>query len=329
LRPHDGSCGSAAFDFGSLVPVPTKLMAAARGGPDDTIEAALDPIGYGSIEDWAEEHWGTKWNARHFHEISNGSDCYDCYFLTAWAVPVPVFEALASRFPQLSGTVFAIEEGEHFGFAGEIQHGAFVEGWTEVSRELNFLVQGWTECPEHHRAPPAPLGSYSLQTKSEVDPEGLILETWTSLRAMLPAEVLAHSDFAADLLGYLRWCHHRHTTSRNVSAEQYVRSASNLSFFLSVSACWTGLDKQMMEALAAYICTSPSHSPSADAQWFAAARRLARRFNEDQLRQWAVQAILRGVRSVDTLDLNSLQQSFIRYAATARDEALDYIPSTT
>ncbi len=48
---------------------------------------------------WALDHWGTKWNAYQFR-IVNDDEPFEVAFLTAWAPPHPVIEALARWFIQ-------------------------------------------------------------------------------------------------------------------------------------------------------------------------------------------------------------------------------------
>lgn len=50
---------------------------------------------YNHLNDWCNEHWGTKWNAYEIEKIDENS----VKFKTAWAPPIKVYEALAQEFP--------------------------------------------------------------------------------------------------------------------------------------------------------------------------------------------------------------------------------------
>jgi len=56
-----------------------------------------------SVEDWCNEHWGTKWDVRidgwavgryECGVIEEGPSLFRCAFLTAWAPPIAGFDAL-------------------------------------------------------------------------------------------------------------------------------------------------------------------------------------------------------------------------------------------
>ncbi|NTF23624.1 hypothetical protein G6L37_35205 [Agrobacterium rubi] len=78
--------------------------------------------GFTSWYDWSIAKWGTKWNAYSLRIESE--DPFEIRFDTAWAPPIPVFEALAERFPNL-----------------HIHCSSFDEGW-------GFAAEGWFNPPE-------------------------------------------------------------------------------------------------------------------------------------------------------------------------------------
>jgi hypothetical protein len=87
----------------------------------------LDAIGYRSWHDWSVDHWGTKWNADYCSETVTIKQCRDkgsettvdaelfyC-FDTAWAPPMPIFEALAKLHSRLTFVINYEEVGMDFG----------------------------------------------------------------------------------------------------------------------------------------------------------------------------------------------------------------------
>jgi hypothetical protein len=80
------------FDFNKLIPMP------------EHIKDSDEPVAYAGLEGvpawyaWALDNWGTKWNACDA-EYSTKDPERVLWFDTAWSPPVPVFEALAKRFP--------------------------------------------------------------------------------------------------------------------------------------------------------------------------------------------------------------------------------------
>lgn len=118
------------FDFNRLIPMPALLKHTGTGhrtidgeevtswyviNPDDLCpdddgvrlftpeeEAELTRIGSRSWYDWAITHWGTKWNTQHAEEIDRAPGLVVLHFETAWCPPLPVFEAMFERFPQIT-----------------------------------------------------------------------------------------------------------------------------------------------------------------------------------------------------------------------------------
>jgi hypothetical protein len=86
---------------------------ALQGGK--AMKKALEETGFVSWYDWSIEKWGTKWNAYSFRRLADEPSAFK--FDTAWSPPVPVFQALAERFPNLGIHVASFDEG--WGFACE------------------------------------------------------------------------------------------------------------------------------------------------------------------------------------------------------------------
>ena len=57
--------------------------------------------------EWSCKHWGTKWNACDTHV---SEDKLTIHFSTAWCMPVPVFEEIARRYPEMRFEVLSVDE---------------------------------------------------------------------------------------------------------------------------------------------------------------------------------------------------------------------------
>lgn len=90
-----------------------KHPAAAEQGRK-RLQAILE-TGFASWYPWAIANWGTKWDAFRFAET--GEDPYSFRFETAWSFPLPVFNAIAARYPDLAFDCATYDEGDNF--AGE------------------------------------------------------------------------------------------------------------------------------------------------------------------------------------------------------------------
>jgi hypothetical protein len=61
---------------------------------------------------WSNEHWGTKWNARNARHSTKAPDT-TLWFDSAWSAPVPIFGALAKKFPEHEFIIHADEYSNH------------------------------------------------------------------------------------------------------------------------------------------------------------------------------------------------------------------------
>ena len=86
-----------------------------------------EKYGYTDWYDWACKNWGTKWNACHCSIVDNDHISFD----TAWAAPVPIFEALAKRYPDRTITVSSVyEDSEGESYCAEYNGDSYKE-WVE------------------------------------------------------------------------------------------------------------------------------------------------------------------------------------------------------
>jgi hypothetical protein len=108
------------FDFNALIPYPKEYQwadearAKALKEGVDWSKAPKDGFNGGGYE-WRVANWGTKWNAYDVCVKTYG----EITFQTAWDTPTPIFQALSSKFPDITFRVeYADEEwGRNCGIA--------------------------------------------------------------------------------------------------------------------------------------------------------------------------------------------------------------------
>ena len=105
-------------------------MSAGPGGtvtktPDRTVRVDLSGVTLEQIKssfpdwyNWRCEHWGDKWNAQDTKVSRLESGAIELKFDTAWSPPVPIFEAIAERFPELEITGDFIDG--QYNWSGEV-----------------------------------------------------------------------------------------------------------------------------------------------------------------------------------------------------------------
>lgn len=110
--PADGD-GERLIDFDKLIPYPKPFAEADRAceqwrnaNPDRPwSEGPDDGFNHGGYE-WCLKSWGTKWNAYNQTRLSDT----EVYFDTAWATPEPIFDLLATKYPNITFFVHYADE---------------------------------------------------------------------------------------------------------------------------------------------------------------------------------------------------------------------------
>lgn len=71
---------------------------------------------YGHMDwySWSNENWGTKWNAYDYKEVGRGKGQAEIVFETAWSVPWPVLNKMATEHPELVFQLVYFDEGWNF-----------------------------------------------------------------------------------------------------------------------------------------------------------------------------------------------------------------------
>jgi hypothetical protein len=128
------------FDFNKLIPQPDEIRrsADATAAFVDALLSGKGVVGDAPDEAWYEwccDNWGTKWNACDT-TITRKGDAIELRFDTAWASPIPIFNAVAARFPKLRIEGTFVEEAHQFGADVLCQNGNVeVEDRTEEFRQ--------------------------------------------------------------------------------------------------------------------------------------------------------------------------------------------------
>jgi len=109
------------FSFDKVLPCPPALLnASAPNRGEQSI--AFNTTKYGAKDwyDWCNENWGTKWDSSDSIltvELGNDEEYQLSYsFQTAWAPPVPVYQVLAEKFPNIN--IFINYDESGMGFSG-------------------------------------------------------------------------------------------------------------------------------------------------------------------------------------------------------------------
>ena len=91
-----------------------------------TLREGLDRLyvyadcGYWNSLEWAIAKWGTKWNALDINVCQSGRTIF---FNTAWSAPIPIYKALAKKFPMHKISVKYYDEGGWFAGCCDIKDG--------------------------------------------------------------------------------------------------------------------------------------------------------------------------------------------------------------
>ena len=107
--------------------------ARAEGKTPDVIP--VDGFNSGGYE-WCCANWGTKWDVRDATQKASSRNRASFIFDTAWSPPVPIIEALSSKFPRLMVTLRYYEGG--MGFKGVVK---FKDGQLLEEQESDYRGQ--------------------------------------------------------------------------------------------------------------------------------------------------------------------------------------------
>ena len=113
LEKEDEQGYPNVFDFETIEPMPEGVRSTE---PDNVLGGG--PKNRNNWYDWSCDNWGTKWNSCNA-DVNNRFDDGDNHVIeitydTAWAMPTPVWDKLAKKFPKLEFRHKYDEEMQHF-----------------------------------------------------------------------------------------------------------------------------------------------------------------------------------------------------------------------
>jgi len=109
---------------------------------------AYKDCGHWNSLDWAVANWQTKWNAL---DVNVNPSDRTIFFNTAWCAPIPIYKALAKKFPTHKISVKYYDEGGWFAGYCDIKDGdAFGEDYEcnstqgkAIINEINCKIKKW------------------------------------------------------------------------------------------------------------------------------------------------------------------------------------------
>ena len=116
------------FSFNKVLPCPPALLnTTAPNRSEQSVAYNKSKFGAADWYDWCVSNWGTKWNSSEAiitTEIVDGEESQIAYsFQTAWAPPTPLYDKLASMFPNTNIFINYDECGGDFSGWGYYENG--------------------------------------------------------------------------------------------------------------------------------------------------------------------------------------------------------------
>lgn len=139
------------FDFNKIVPMPEDLDIEVVGcNASEEVQAKyqsnIEKYGYKDWYDWRCDKWGCKWNAEIISVlVSEGELGIMIDFYTPWAPPIPIYEALSKKFPNLKMWYLYAECGVGIygsgfkDFDDDLYYATFEDGSEQAWLLLDFL----------------------------------------------------------------------------------------------------------------------------------------------------------------------------------------------
>ena len=151
--------------FNAIIPMPQELMDTVSGFVEEAKKAAheaqkqanIEKYGYPTWYEFANDKWGTKWDAYQIGYEAEKDGSMTIWFDTAWAPPMPIYEKLEAMGFEVEATY--CEQG--MGYAGYYKDGedsqfdAYFDGGSDDPEEeiqkmhAFFKGYGLTHSPAH------------------------------------------------------------------------------------------------------------------------------------------------------------------------------------
>jgi len=137
----EDACEDLTFTFQGVVPMPKELdiPSPARDEYEDQALANIKKYGYSDWYEWRHANWGTKWDAYDDYIGENLKDFVCMSFDTAWAPPIPYYEALAAKYPLLTIEVDYYESGCDFAGKQFYEEGILIDEEEMTYGKWEFL----------------------------------------------------------------------------------------------------------------------------------------------------------------------------------------------
>lgn len=325
IRSHsEEKPDEVSFDFEALIPMPSEITATLNDHSDSARTRALKVSGFDGWYSWRCFFWGTKWNALDLAIQHAEPGLLDLVFYTAWSSPEPIFEVLATEYPQLKGYALGTDPAMDWSLFGVITGGAYSSVCLDAAA-LHLLIMDCTLTPVLSRTSARTLvqnwcSITSGDEGARATPNNAALAS-ELVKAALPADVVARFEFVE---------HHacaEYLAGRDSDAIG-SGAAADLSFFLAQDRSRTNLDIGLMEELVAHVREEALHSscPATSPITFASqATRSLQGCSEEELRAWAAVAMYRPGVSLNMSDEATLWADFESYAARLCRDALTHL----
>ena len=133
------ACGMRISDFRTdLSPSDSEYGKVAKELVELGKQYADNYYHYGHLTwyDYCVDKWGTKWNAQYQHQCDTGTGAWEISFDTAWSPPIPIFDELVFRFPEVQFEIHWADEdlGSNTGYAEGVDGVLKTVWYTDLTR---------------------------------------------------------------------------------------------------------------------------------------------------------------------------------------------------
>lgn len=334
---RDDPSGGRSLDFEAIVPVPLELVATFEDQSDEARQAAEAATGYNNWYNWCVAAWGTKWNADTLYADMIDGMIYDCIFETAWSCPEPTLRALASKYPALSGTIVAGEQGNDWCLVGTIQHGAYTSSTSAYDPQVDLLACGGYQGSQFpvasaHALIESVAGGGGEQVGGDLTVPDRLRTIIAALDKRLPHSPGRRFYFERTTLdvvalldaGQSLW----DIRKRNLG--QHDGAAEHVAFLLANDRLRTALDRQLLSGMATAL-RDEALVGSGGSETVTCSRRawiedyVLPDYDEGDLRAWAAMAMYRPGVLIDIGDAEALKRNVFDYADGLHADVLAYL----
>lgn len=303
LRPsRQNLSGQNHFDFAGLVAEPIELLKQCDQGVCDDLRR------------WRRANWGVSKNSVNCEILSKQHGVLDIYFETAWTTPSAAFAMLAAQFPQVTGMVFAVEEGSEWGILGTLRDGVYECSTGAISWELRCLTN---ECisnvmvklVQESEIPvlPVPAGR-----GGELDDR--VVEVWSRLATLIP-DYMRRLNVLCDVRRLNEWheCCEGRTIGNVIKAKLFSNPLTEI-FLQGNGRSFSAIDRGVMDLVARLAVADERLPAEIESRLLSELDLLLNWQDEDALWEWTQSAFFRPGITLDLSSTTRLSKSLLRYA---------------